>query len=240
MLGYSRLSARAALAVVLAIPVLAGCVSYQPVAMQNEIASGVGVVRYDGFTLLDAPASTRDVGLMFYPGGLVDPDSYLGALSLIAEKGYPVVVVHMPSDLAAFAPFKGAEFPDLSAVADTWAIGGHSLGGAMAARAVTRGDFSYDGLILIGAFPASNDDLSKRDLPVLSIYGDKDLVATVDEVEGAHGLLPDSTGFVRIEGANHAQFGSYGEQRGDGEAAITRSEQQRVAAEAIIQFLAKV
>jgi hypothetical protein len=43
---------------------------------------------------------------------------------------------------------------------------------------------------------------------------------------------------VIIPGGNHAQFGDYGEQRGDPPATIGRGEQQDIAVGAILDFLA--
>ena len=44
---------------------------------------------------------------------------------------------------------------------------------------------------------------------------------------------------VEIDGGNHAQFGSYGLQRGDPPAEITPQEQQARTVEAISDFLAQ-
>jgi hypothetical protein len=40
-----------------------------------------------------------------------------------------------------------------------------------------------------------------------------------------------------VEGANHAQFGWYGEQGGDGVAAISRQEQQAIILESTLALL---
>ncbi len=40
---------------------------------------------------------------------------------------------------------------------------------------------------------------------------------------------------VEIKGGNHAQFGSYGEQYGDGTAAIPAEEQRKITVDAILQ-----
>ena len=42
---------------------------------------------------------------------------------------------------------------------------------------------------------------------------------------------------VAIDGGNHAQFGHYGKQKGDPDATISREEQQRIAVDAIEDFL---
>jgi hypothetical protein len=43
--------------------------------------------------------------------------------------------------------------------------------------------------------------------------------------------LPVNAGFVEIDGANHAGFGNYGEQPGDGSATVSRKFQAAVAAQ---------
>ena len=49
--------------------------------------------------------------------------------------------------------------------------------------------------------------------------------------------LPDDTEETVIEGANHAGFGMYGEQQGDGEATITNAEQIEITADIIAEFV---
>ncbi|MBV6552676.1 alpha/beta hydrolase, partial [Acinetobacter soli] len=49
--------------------------------------------------------------------------------------------------------------------------------------------------------------------------------------------LPDSAIFETISGGNHAGFGSYGSQRGDGSATISNEEQQQQIAEKLTQWL---
>ncbi|EMR73979.1 hypothetical protein MCGE09_00658, partial [Thaumarchaeota archaeon SCGC AB-539-E09] len=50
-------------------------------------------------------------------------------------------------------------------------------------------------------------------------------------------LLPFETEIVLIEGGNHAQFGEYGAQNGDGIATIGSEEQQKIVIEAILKTL---
>lgn len=174
-------------------------------------------------------------GLIFYPGGLVDPRAYAPAARAIAEAGYQVTIVPMPLNLAVLAPDRAREvlaaYPEVS----RWAIGGHSLGGAMAARYASGANPGVDGLALWAAFPA--DDLSSRPLVASSIFGTLDGVAEPDRVlEGAL-LLPDGTRLVPIEGGNHYQFGWYGPQDGDNPATISREEQTRQAVAATLAVL---
>ena len=48
---------------------------------------------------------------------------------------------------------------------------------------------------------------------------------------------PQDTTEVVIDGGNHAQFGNYGIQKGDGIADITAARQQEETAEAVAAFL---
>ena len=165
-------------------------------------------------------------GLVLYPGARVDPRAYAPPAHALAREGYLVVIVPMPLNLAFFAPDRAAEvmaaFPEVA----HWAVGGHSLGGAMAARFAYRNPDVVQGLVLWAAYPASTDDLSGRSLAVTSISGTRDGLATPAKIGASRTLLPPETLWVAIEGGNHAQFGWYGPQPGDNSAAISREEQQ--------------
>jgi hypothetical protein len=176
-------------------------------------------------------------GLILYPGGRVNFRAYAPAARAIAAEGYVVVIVRMPLNLAVFAPERAAEvlraFPDVR----RWAIGGHSLGGAMAAHFAYPHPDLVQGLVLWAAYPASGDDLSARDLTVVSIYGTRDGLATLDKIEASRSLLPATTRWIAIEGGNHAQFGWYGPQAGDNAASISREAQQAQIVEATLELL---
>lgn len=185
-------------------------------------------------------AGNPTVGLVLYPGGRVDLRSYAPAAQALAREGYLVVIVPMPLNLAVFAPDEAAEviaaFPEI----DRWAVGGHSLGGAMAARFAYQNPEAVQGLVLWAAYPASTDDLSGYPLAVTSIYATMDGLATEDKIAASRPLLPDTTRWVAIEGGNHAQFGWYGLQSGDGTATITRDEQQRQIVAATLELLSSL
>lgn len=176
-------------------------------------------------------------GLIFYPGGRVDPRSYAPAARAIAAEGYLVVVVPMPLNLAVFAADRAAKviaaFPEV----DRWAVGGHSLGGAMAARFAHRRPSAVQGLVLWAAYPDVTDDLSAQDLAVTSIYGTLDGLTALDEIAASRSLLPPDTRWVAIEGGNHAQFGWYGPQPRDNPAAMGREAQQQQIIEATVELL---
>ena len=182
----------------------------------------------------DAP----DTGFVLYPGGRVDPRAYAPLARAIADEGYLVAIVPMPFNLAVLGAGRAADvmaaFPDV----ERWAVGGHSLGGAMAANFAHQNPERVDGLVLWAAYPAGGDDLSGRELEVLSIYGTRDGVATPAEITASRPLLPADTRWVAIEGGNHAQFGWYGTQNGDNPAIISREDQQAAIVRATVQLLA--
>lgn len=198
------------------------------------------VVVEKGEWLVFRPAALQpSTGFIFYPGGHVDYRSYAPQMRSLAAQGYLAVIAPMPLSLAVFAPGKAADvvadFPEIG----QWAVGGHSLGGAMAANFVFGNPDAMDGLALWAAYPANNNSLFEHSsLAVTSIYGTNDQVATPDTILTSKPLLPPATGWVAIEGGNHAQFGSYGPQPGDGEPAISGEEQTRQAVAATVEMLA--
>jgi hypothetical protein len=118
-----------------------------------------------------------------------------------------------------------------------WAVGGHSLGGAMSAAYIYGNPAAIGGLALWAAYPAGNNSLADRATVVTSISATNDGLATADKIEASRPLLPPDTTWVVIEGGNHAGFGYYGRQGGDGQATLPRKEQQRQTVDATVQML---
>jgi hypothetical protein len=177
-------------------------------------------------------------GYVFYPGGLVDERAYAPLCRAVAAAGFYVALVPMPLNLAVFAPEKGRTVLTDNKAITRWAIGGHSLGGAMAATLVARDSTLFRGIIFYAAYPAEADDLSKRtQLQVLSISASLDGLATPDKIKENKKFLPASTQYLVLEGGNHAQFGSYGKQNGDKEATMSADEQLRRTVAATLDFM---
>jgi pimeloyl-ACP methyl ester carboxylesterase len=195
-------------------------------------------VAADDWLVFRPAGAAPTTGFVFYPGGRVDPRAYAPFARDLAEAGYLVVIVPMPFNLAVLGGDRAtdvmAAFPDIA----HWAIGGHSLGGAMAARFAHEHPDPIDGLALWAAYPPEQDDLAADAVAVVSVYGTLDGLATPDEIRASAAQLPSSATLVPIEGGNHAQFGWYGEQRGDNPAQISREEQQRLTVEATAALLA--
>lgn len=181
---------------------------------------------------------TPQVGLILYPGGRVDARAYAPLAHDIATAGFRVIIVPMPLNLAVFGLGRAADVIAAHPEIEKWAVGGHSLGGAMAAAFAYGNPDAVDGLVLWAAYPADSNDLSDTGLTVVSVHGSLDGLATPEKIRASASLLPSSVQWVEIEGGNHAQFGWYGEQRGDVPAAISRMEQQARIVEATVALLA--
>ena len=185
------------------------------------------------------PAEPSGTGLIFYPGGRVEPESYAPPLQAIASDGYITIVPDMPFGLAVLAPDTADEiieaFPDI----ERWVIGGHSLGGAMAAQYTAENE-GIDGLALWAAYPPADVDLSAAPIAATSIYASEDGLTSLVEIEASRAQLPPDTVFIEIDGGNHAGFGSYGEQDGDGVATIDPEEQQAQVVAATVELLQQV
>jgi pimeloyl-ACP methyl ester carboxylesterase len=195
------------------------------------------VITADRWLVFRPAHQETETGLVVYPGARVDPRSYAPAAREIAAHGYVVVVVPMPLNLAVFAPNAASDVIDSFPEISIWAVGGHSLGGAMAARYAHSHPSLVHALVLWAAYPDGSSDLSESRLAVTSIYGTLDGLASVDEIEASRPLLPPTTTWVALQGGNHAQFGWYGPQSGDNPAIITREQQQQQVVEATLQLL---
>ena len=167
----------------------------------------------------DGPSETD--ALVFYPGGKVEETAYAPLLREIAEGQMDVFLLQVPFRLAVLAPDK-AEDVMASYPYDNWYVGGHSLGGAIAADFASAHGDQLRGLVLLAAYPTKALDPSLR---VLSLYGAEDGVLNRERLASGAQYLPDGALIQVIPGGNHAQFGSYGPQKGDGEALISPTEQ---------------
>lgn len=204
------------------------------------LADGGGVeVRRDRGGLCFLPAGGASSGLIFYVGARVPPEAYAALLRPLAEAGIAVFIPKLPLNFAIFAVDKAAAIMADNPAIRRWAIGGHSLGGAAASIFLDRHRPSIGRLVLVASYPPESVDLSSWDGRFLSIYASEDSLAAEEKAGPSPSLtarLPDGE-FELIQGGNHAGFGYYGAQKGDGQAAISREEQQGLAAGSILGFL---
>jgi hypothetical protein len=209
----------------------------QPAALAALRSGEEVVVETDPWLVFRPVGTLPATGLILYPGGRVDARAYAVPARAIAAEGYLVVVVPMPLNLAVLGSGRAADVMTAFPQVERWAVGGHSLGGAMAARFADRQLTRVEGLVLWASYPAEGNDLSASGLAVASIYGTRDGVADPEAIRGAHPLLPRDARWVAIEGGNHAQFGDYGSQSGDNPPAISREVQQSRVVSATVGLL---
>ena len=175
-------------------------------------------------------AKDADVGFIFYPGGKVESLAYVPLMRELTEKGVLCVLVEMPFHLAVFDMDAAEGIPQQYPEIERWYIGGHSLGGSMAAAYVSECPDAFEGLVLLGSY--STADLAETDLQVLSVYGSEDQVLNRENYEESKKNLPRDFEEVILEGGCHANFGMYGAQKGDGTPTMTREEQITLTADA--------
>ncbi len=188
----------------------------------------VTVTQTDYGWLFDGPS--EDDALIFYPGAKVEETAYAPLLHRLAGQGMDVCLVRMPFRLAVFGINKADSVMKQHNYAH-WYIGGHSLGGAMAASYAAHSKH-LSGIYLLAAYPTKPFEQNTR---TRIIYGSEDGVLSMERLKKANQYLPADSDISLIEGGNHAQFGNYGRQSGDGDALISAQEQQSKTAEWILQ-----
>jgi len=173
-----------------------------------------------------------DSAMIFYPGGKVEVNAYMTLMERCAERGILSILMPMPFNLAVLAKDAAAPIPEQFPEVENWYMAGHSLGGSMAASFAAENTVWVDGLILLAAY--STEPLA---MPVLSIYGSEDGVLNLEKYEKYRPNLPADFEEHVLEGGNHAFFGVYGPQDGDGEASITNLDQITQTADLIADFV---
>lgn len=193
----------------------------------------------EGSYTLYASGNDQSVGVIFYPGALVAPESYSLWATQVAKEGHDVYVMHPTFNLAVLSPNiadkVSQDQPDRKFV-----LAGHSLGGVMASRYAKNNLAQVAGMVFLASYPDEKGSLKEADLPVLSITATNDGVLNWDNYESARQYLPATTDYLSIDGGNHAGFGSYGAQKGDKGATISNAEQQEEIGNAISQWLGTI
>lgn len=180
----------------------------------------------DNLTIISANQPSEKA-IVFYPGGKVEAQAYLPLLLQLSDQGITSILVEMPFNLAVFDIDAAAKAMEAMPDIDQWYLMGHSLGGAMASQYTEEAYGDFEGLILLGAYPVNDAKID-----TLAIYGTYDIKLDLKKVSAADVVY-------EIIGGNHAYFGNYGEQEGDGQARISREDQQAEAVKYILEFINK-
>ena len=190
----------------------------------------VMISEIDKGLFLDGPGTEN--ALIFYPGGKVEYTAYLPLLHRIASEGLDCFLTAMPGNLAILDMDRADDIM-ASYSYDHWYLGGHSLGGAVAAMYAAKAEVPPEGLFLLAAYPTKQ----LPDIRVLELYGSEDQVLNREKLEKTAKYLPADATVMEIPGGNHAQFGDYGMQDGDGMASIPAEVQQEITKEMILKQL---
>ena len=188
----------------------------------------------DANDALIADPGNAKTALILYPGGKVEHRAYEMLALRIADEGILCIVPKMPFNLAVFGINRAERYITAHPEIEHWYVGGHSLGGSMAAGFAAKHVPMVEGLVLLASY--SVDDLSTHMLRILSITASNDTVLSRESYEKYKTNLPEGFTELVIEGGNHAGFASYGAQKGDGTATLAAAEQQAAVAEAVAVF----
>ncbi|MGO4540724.1 alpha/beta fold hydrolase [Paenibacillus sp. 2TAB19] len=207
-------------------------------AVKSDSQVKVTVIK-EGYKFEPTGGNVIQPNIIFYPGGLVEPKSYSPLARELAELGHRVYIADMPLNLAIFGQNKADSFlnehPD-----ESFIIGGHSLGGSFAARYASQHSNALKGVFFLASYADEKGAIKDTELSVLQITGTDDGVMNEEDWENSKTNLPDDTIYVGIEGGNHGQFGSYGKQKGDNDAAIEEEKQLEIVVNSLQDWFAEM
>ena len=184
----------------------------------------------DGSSCVAVGDPTCEYGLVLYPGAKVEAEAYVPLARKIARRGVFCVIARMPCNLAVLDKDAASALIAAYPCPSHWWVGGHSLGGAMAASYAASNADKVEGVAFLAAYPPRNVSLSGLD--ELLVYGSNEGVVSRERFDAFLATL-DPAQVCEIEGGNHSQFGDYGTQPGDDDATISADEQRELAADAI-------
>ncbi|MED1563299.1 alpha/beta hydrolase [Alkalihalobacillus alcalophilus] len=164
--------------------------------------------------------------IILYPGGLVKPESYSLLAEELALNQHRVFIIKMPLNLAFFGKDKATPIVDKYQDEPIF-IGGHSLGAVFASRFAIEFEEKLDGVFFLASYPDKNGSLRTTSLPSILLTASEDNVINQKNLKQASDLFSEEHQHFIIEGGNHAYFGSYGQQSGDGESLISAEVQRR-------------
>ena len=149
-------------------------------------------------------------------GGLVEVARYRWLAGTLAAQGYVVVAPNHPGDLAFFAAENGAAALAgveagrgvLDGLLDPGApavVGGHSLGGVVAAILWADDAERFAGLFTLASYPADSTDVESRTdgAPYLALTGALDALAGLEQVEAGWARFPGPRWLGVVDGMGH-------------------------------------
>ncbi len=187
---------------------------------------------------LEFVGTDNSVGFIIYPGGKVDEIAYVRTAKLLNDEGYNAIVAKFPFNIGFLGINKAdgimEKYPDV----EKWVMIGHSLGGVSASVYTNENDEKVAGLVLEASY--STEDLKDSDIQVLSLRGTNDQVLNMEGYEESqvnYSVESNNYTEIIIDGANHAGFGNYGLQAGDGENTIGYEAQQEIVVDEVLKLI---
>ena len=216
--------------------------TYQAKGIEDLIfqTNEVIAIKEDGAKISILNKQASKVEIIFYPGGLVDPKSYIPLGRSLSSLGYSVHIIKMPWRMSTIGYTKIKELFHLNAEDKIYVLGGHSQGAKMAAQFVYENKGLVAGLFLLGTSHPRDINLSSYDIPTLKIYAEFDGLASVAEVYENKNKLPNGSEMKLIVGGNHSQFGYFGNMLMDGKSTINRAQQHEITIKHLDAFLKRI
>lgn len=208
-----------------------------PIAKKALVSSDSVEVKLESASISFVPNGYANKLLVFYPGAFVDPVAYAPLCHELARHGIECIIVEMPLRSALFDYEAAGRMGISQKLAKEYILAGHSHGAEMAAHFIHEHPGRFHKLILIGTQYPEKISLTDTAIRVMKVYGTHDGLEPVSEVEKNKTKLPSTTKYLEISGANHGQFGYYGDQPFDNAATITREEQQKQLVQAMLTFI---
>jgi hypothetical protein len=212
--------------------------SYKPTTKNFENIQSTIQDNYDVIVikpkLESNTVSSTQNSLVFVPGGLVEPKSYIKFLDLVATKTKMTIYLQKPFlNLAITNVNQTSNIIrryDLRGVT----VAGHSLGGVVACRNVKENPDKFSKLILYGAY--CDQSISELNKPVYDLVGANDQILNRKSHDEAKNNLPKGSTSLDVNGASHSGPFDYGLQKGDGNMDISQEKFVEVFSEVLLKI----
>ncbi len=190
---------------------------------------------------LEFIGENKEYGFIIYPGGKVDEVAYITLAKLLNDEGYTSIVAGFPFNIGFLGLNEADGIIEKHSDVEKWVIVGHSLGGVSSAVYANENPDKVDSLVFLSSY--STEDLTDTDINVLSIKASNDTVLNESGYQEAMVNYNEEKNNYReviIEGGNHAGYGNYGDQEGDGVNEIGHDVQQQIVKDNISEFLTEI
>lgn len=158
------------------------------------------------------PALKVTRGLVVYPENNVSPAAYAYKMAGVAQSGVVVIIVKTPLNIPQLDTRTLVDFAKLAPEVTDWYVAGHGEGGKKACEQAEG--TQYKGIILLGSYCTV---MVHDSVKALDIQGGNDRIINKNDADYNATNLAYSSEKQAIPGLNHAGFGNYGKQDGDGQ-----------------------